>query len=133
MDHERQKVEVVGDPSSNASAGRRMPPVLDVAFLELPRRRPKDVRPRLGRIAVNESQDVLKLVAEPVCAAGLVESRASPKSARKNLIEEPAILHDVHAGIRRRNLNTLEDSVPMRNGSLQCGLDMGWIGIGACQ
>ena len=42
----------------------RVPPVLYVAFLELPRRRAQDLRPRLLRGAVDDGHRVLELVAE---------------------------------------------------------------------
>ena len=38
VDDERQEVQVVGDAGADAAAGRRVPPVLYVAFLELPAR-----------------------------------------------------------------------------------------------
>ena len=46
VDDQRQEVQVVGDARADAAAGRRVPPMLHVALLELPRRRPQDLGPR---------------------------------------------------------------------------------------
>ena len=81
-------------------AGRRVPPVLHVAFLELPRRRPQDLRPRLLRGAVDQGHHVLELVAEAVGPARLVERRPAPDPAGQHLVEQPAVEHQVQG--RRR-------------------------------
>src|SRR5262245_57664551 len=78
---EGQEQEIVRDACADALAGRRVPPVLHVAFLELPARRPQDLRPRLLRRAVDEGHHVLQLIAETVGAAGLVERGAAPDAA----------------------------------------------------
>ena len=44
VDDQGQEVEIVADPGADADPGRRMPPVLDIALLELPGCRPQDLR-----------------------------------------------------------------------------------------
>ena len=82
-------------------AGRRVPPVLHVAFLELPGGRPQDLRPRLLRGAVDQGHHVLELVAEAVGPARLVERRPAPDPAGQHLVEQPAVEHQVQRRVGR--------------------------------
>ena len=83
--------EIVSDPRAHASAGLGMPPVLDIAFHELPRGRTQDVVARdMGR-GVHESHHILQLVTKPVSAARLIKSRAAPEATAEGLINQPAI------------------------------------------
>src|SRR5439155_23407377 len=70
-DDVRQPEQVIGDPGSDAAAAGRMPPVLDVALAELPRRGAQHVLPRHLGLGHGERHHVLKLIAKPVRAAGL--------------------------------------------------------------
>ena len=90
-----------------------MPPVLDVALRELVRRGPQEVLP--GELALRGQQgdDVLELVAEPVCAAGLVERGPRPEPAGQRLVEEPPVEHDVHRAVGRPDLDRALDIVPV--------------------
>ena len=112
VDDQGQEIEVVGDPGADADPGRRMPPVLDVALLELPGRRPQDLRPRLFRGAVDQGHDVLELVPKAVRPARLVERRAGPHPAGQHLVEQPAVEHQVHAGIGRLHLHGVQEVIP---------------------
>jgi hypothetical protein len=110
--HERKEEQVVGDTGADADAGGRMPPVLHVPLLELPRRRPQDLGPRFTRAAVDQSHDVLQLVAKAVGPARLVECRAAPDSTAQYLIKEPAIDHQVDARVGRYYLDDAQDPLP---------------------
>ena len=78
MDHQWQEIEIVGDPRADADPRRRVPPVLDVALLELARRRPQDLRPRLCRGAVDQSHHILQLVAETRTLRRIDKTRSAP-------------------------------------------------------
>ncbi len=55
---------VVRDARADPAAEERMPPVLDVALAELPRRRTQDLLTQYGRLRVRKSHGVLQLIAE---------------------------------------------------------------------
>jgi hypothetical protein len=48
--------------------------VEDVALLELPRGAGQDMRSRTGGVSIQERKNILKLIAKPNRAAGLVEA-----------------------------------------------------------
>ena len=73
VNDERQEIEVVGDARANADAGRRVPPMLDIAFFELSRRRSQDLRPRFCWSAIDQGHYILQLVSKAIRAAGLVK------------------------------------------------------------
>ena len=77
---------VVGDVRADPLAGRREPPMLDVAFDELPGGGAQDVRARQVGLGDRERHDVLELVAETVGAARLVECRTRPVAAGQRLV-----------------------------------------------
>ena len=77
--------EIIGDPRADTGAVRRMPPVLDIAFLELTARREQDVLSRQLGIRVDERHDVLQLIAEAERAAGLVQGGTPPDPAAEAL------------------------------------------------
>ncbi len=113
IDGVRQPQTIVGDLGANSSARRRVPPVLHVSFDELMRGRLQDVFP--GQLAPRSDQrdDVLQLVAEAVCAAGLIERRPRPHPAGQRLIDQPVVQHDVHRSIRRAHLDRSLGVVPI--------------------
>ncbi len=127
---ERQEVQVVGDARADPASGRRVPPVLHVAFFELPRRRSQNLRPRLLRRAVDQRHRVLKLVAEPERSARLVEARPAPHPTGERLIEQPAVQHQVERRVRRTDLDGSEDAIPLRSDFLQRRLRAARIGVG---
>ena len=64
---------VVGDARADALPRMRQPPMLYVAFEELPRSSTQQVLARQGRLRGGQRHAVLQLVAKAVRAAGLVE------------------------------------------------------------
>jgi hypothetical protein len=120
VSHERQEIEVVGDPRANADPGRRVPPVLDIALLELPRRRSQNLCPRLCRSAVNQGHHILQLVSKAIGSAGLVKRGASPNAASQNLINKPTVEHQVDTRIGRSYLQCLQVVVPLLLHLRQC-------------
>ena len=116
---------VVGDPRAHALAGMRQPPVLNVAFDELPCRCAQQVLARHLRSGGGERHAVLKLIAEAVGAARLIEGRAGPDAAGERLIEQPAVQHDVHRPIGRLHLDRAEDIVPVPADLGQNGVEIG--------
>ncbi len=65
-----------------------MPPVQDVALLELVRRGLEDVRARAPGRGVKERHDVLELVAITERAARLIEGGATEYASGQRLIEQ---------------------------------------------
>src|SRR5436305_2708782 len=82
---------IVGNARANAATRRRMPPVLHVAFLELPRRCTYDLGPRFLRGAVDDCHRILELVAEAECTTRLIEGGPAPHSTGEGLVHEPAV------------------------------------------
>ena len=80
---------------------RRMPPVLDVAFDELPRRGQQQMRAAEIRPRVEQRQHVLQLIAEAERAARLVRAAPRPDAAAERLIQQPAIHDQVERVVRR--------------------------------
>src|SRR5438876_5845255 len=97
--------QIVREASAHSASGGWMPPVLDIAFLELMSRRAKDVFPRNFRLCINEGHYILQLIPKAIRTARLIKSRPGPDAARKRLIDQPAIKQGVHGGVRRMNLN----------------------------
>ena len=96
----------------DTASRRRMPPVLDVALAELPRRRQQQVLPRERRFRVHQCHHVLELVAEPERAARLIEAAAPPHPARHGLIEQPAVGERVESWVGCFDLDGPERVVP---------------------
>ena len=72
----QQPEPVVGEARAHALAARLVPPVLDVAFDELPRGGVEEVLARdVAAAASTSASDVLQLIAEAEGAARLVERR----------------------------------------------------------
>src|SRR4026209_1429594 len=122
VNHERQEIEVVGDPRANADPRRRVPPMLDIALLELSRRRSQDLRARLRWSAADQGHHILQLVWKTIRTAGLVKRGACPNRASQYLINEPTVEHQVHARIRRSHLQRVQVTVPLLLPLGQCGI-----------
>src|SRR4029453_16320835 len=129
--NQRQEDEIVGYPRADAATCERGPPVLHIAFLELPRGRAQDLCPRLLRGAVDDGHRVLELVAETECPARLIERRPAPHSTGESLVYEPAVQHQIHPRVRRADLDRPEDAIPERAGFLQRRLYPARSGVGA--
>ena len=104
--------QVVGAAGACAPAARLVPPVLDIAFEELPARGPQEVFPEQIRPRQRKRHDVLKLVSKPEGPARLVIGRSGPQPAAHVLIEKPAVHQQVEGIVRRADLNRIEDRVP---------------------
>src|ERR1700728_3315417 len=83
-----------------------MPPVLHVAFDELPARGAQQMFASDGAFRYRHRHHVLQLIAETVGSAELIERGPRPDAARKCLVEQPAIQDDIHAGIRSGYLHS---------------------------
>ena len=114
MGRQRQEHQVVGDAGADAGTGRRVPPVLHVPFLELPRGRAQDLSPRLVGGTGDQGHHVLELVAEAVGATGLVKRRPPPDPAGQDLVGQPAVHHHVQGGVGGLHLNGTQHPVPQR-------------------
>ena len=84
----------------------------DVAFRKLARGGVEDVRAGDRRHRVTQSHHVLQLVAEPECAARLVEARPTPDAAREGLVEQPSREEQVEGLVGRADRDRAEDVVP---------------------
>src|SRR5262245_9683882 len=69
---------IVGNARSYTPSRRWMPPVLDIAFRKLPRRRATDLPTRDVAGRHRQRHDILELIAETVRAARLIEARTGP-------------------------------------------------------
>ncbi len=69
---EREPEQIVRAQGSHPRAGGRVPPVLDIALLELPRRGRQDMLPREFGSRINEPDRILQLIPEPKRSAGLI-------------------------------------------------------------
>src|ERR1044071_6327457 len=101
MNHEWQEIQVVGDSCANTNPGRRVPPMLDITFLELPCRGSQDLRPRFSGSTVDQGHHILQLISKAIRSAGLLKRGAGPNAAGQDLINEPTVEHQVNAWIGR--------------------------------
>src|SRR5882757_1700432 len=83
--------KIVTDARPDAGARLWMPPVLHIAFHELPCGRAQDVLAGQVWRSVHESHDILQLITESVGTARLIKSRTAPDSATESLIKQPAV------------------------------------------
>ena len=89
--HVGQPQQIVRAARTQAAAARLVPPVLDVAFDELPAGGPEQMRS--GELGPRQQQrhHVLQLIAKAEGAARLVVARARPETAAHVLIDEPPV------------------------------------------
>ena len=97
----------------DTAAGFRQPPMLNVAFDELPRCGPenmltRDIGPRYA-----QRHHVLQLISEAVGAARLIKSRACPHPARKGLVRKPPVQQNIQRTVGCLDLNDPECLVPL--------------------
>ena len=93
--------------------------MLHISLFELSGGRSEDLPARFLSSTVNKSHRVLQLVAEAEGATRLVEPRPTPYPARKCLIDQPAIEHQIQRGIWRADLYRSEDVIPSCRDFLQ--------------
>ncbi len=98
--------------------------MLHVALDELTRRRAEHVLARDSGLRHGERRHVLKLIAKPVRASGLIQRRPRPHATRQRLVQQPPVEQDVHGSVRRRDLHPAEDVVPVLPDFLQDGSDV---------
>jgi hypothetical protein len=89
-----------------------MPPVLDVAFDELPGRGLDQVRATEVRPRVEEREHVLQLIAEPERAAGLIRAAARSDATAQGLVDQPAVHDEIERVVRGPDLHDVEHVVP---------------------
>src|SRR5512132_565072 len=98
---ERKPEKIVTNSGADAGARLWMPPMLDIAFHELPCGGAQDVLASQVWRSVHESHDILQLVSKPVSAARLIKGRAAPDSAAESLIKQPAVEQKVRRKLGR--------------------------------
>src|SRR5262244_3758709 len=106
VNHEWQEIKVVSDACANADPGRRVPPMLDITFFELSCCRSQDLRSSFCWGAVHQCHYILQLVPKAISSAGLIKRRAGPNAASQNLINKPAVYHQVHTRIGRGDMQS---------------------------
>ncbi len=84
---EGQPQVVVREFRADATARGRVPPVLHIPRHELVRCGAQDLLAHDRGFGMDERHDILQLVAEAICAAGLVKRRARPDPAGQRLVE----------------------------------------------
>src|SRR5216684_5959088 len=87
--------------------------MLDVALDELSAGSAQQMLASQVGSGQSQRHSILKLVAESVRAAGLIERRSRPHAADERLIEHPAIEDDVQGPVRRLHLNHSKHIVPV--------------------
>src|SRR4029079_2083466 len=103
---------VIGAMGSHATASRRMPPVLHVALQKLPPCRHHQMRTGQVRAVHHQRHAILNLIAESICAPGLVEARSTPDATTERLIQEPAVKYEVESALRCLHLHHSKRSIP---------------------
>src|SRR5436190_119993 len=88
-DDMRQPQQIVGATAAKPATERLVPPVLDVAFDELPCGGAKKVCACKFRPRERQRHDILQLIAEAECAARLVVAAACPEATADRLIQQP--------------------------------------------
>ena len=124
---ERKPQKIVTDSAANAGARFWMPPVLDIAFYELPCGRTQNVVASQLWRSVHEGHHVLQLITEPVSAARLIKGRAAPDSAAEGLIKQPAVEQKVRGKLGCFHFDRVQEAVPPLAGFLECGFDFSGI------
>src|SRR5688572_6640833 len=83
--------QVIRNTGTDAVISRRVPPVKYIPFFELMAGRFQNVLTGDLRPGIQEKHYILKLVAETVRTAGLIESCTPPNAAAQCLVGQPAI------------------------------------------
>src|SRR5215813_183363 len=89
-----------------------MPPVLDIPLPKLARRRGQNLGARRRAQSDCQREDVLQLITETERSSRLVKSGAPPDPAGEGLIEKPAVEHQIHRAVGRRDLQGSEHVFP---------------------
>ena len=113
-----QPQEIVGTARAYAAVGRRMPPVLHVAFRELVRRTQQQVVAHALRLRVQHRHRILQLIAETKRAARLIVAAARKKPAGDGLVQQPAVGEHIDRRIGRVHMHRAQRAPPFRT---HCG------------
>src|SRR5271155_3771142 len=97
----------------------RMPPMLDVALAELMGCRAQEMLTQQGRFGIDEGHRVLQLITKSKCAAGLIKTGAPPQTTTQNLIQQPAVGHQVDRCVGRFHSDRAKRSPPILANALQ--------------
>ena len=62
---------------------------------------------------MEQGQDILELIAEPVSTTRLGERRSAPHPARKRLVDQPAVHHEVERRVWRFHLDRVTQRIPL--------------------
>ena len=87
--------------------------MLNITLRELVCGTEKEVITNKTRFRVHKCQNILELVSESECAAGLIIPTSSPQPRGKHLVQQPAIGQNVDGLVRRLHLHGAEKACPM--------------------
>src|SRR3989304_3625210 len=108
-----------------------MPPMLDIALLELTGSAEEEMLTHENRVCMYERHHVLQLVPETESAPRLVVSAAGPETAHYSLVQEPAIGQEIYGLVGCLHLHCAEpedDLALLPVGKIEWNLDSGaWI------
>ena len=120
-----QPAAIVRNARPHPPAAFRQPPMLDIAFPELPAGSAQKVRAYKVRPRQQQCAAILQLVPKAIGTAGLIESGTPPHPAGKHLVQQPTIKHDVHRPVRRTHLHRAQRRSPVRRRAGQLGIKIG--------
>jgi hypothetical protein len=115
----RQPEEIVRAPRAQPASAGFVPPVLHVAFDELPAGRADELRLREVGPRERQRHAVLDLIAKPESAARLIVTGPGPEPAAQRLVLEPPVHHQVERIVGRSNLDGAEGFVPAPANALE--------------
>ncbi len=115
---------IVGHARAKAATRFRQPPVLDIAFNELPRRRSQEVCASNIGTRQAKCQHILQLIAKAICATCLIEPGARPHAASQGLIWQPPIQKNVEGAIRGFDLDNAENVIPLFSDRGKCRIEV---------
>ena len=83
-----------------------------IALAELMCRRAQKMLTRQGRFGVDERHRVLQLVAKSECPTGLIKTGSTPKTTAQDLIQQPAVGHQVYRCVGSFHLERAKRLLP---------------------
>ena len=97
---------------------------MHISFAELVCRAAKQMFTDQARFSMYQGHDILELVAEPKSSAGLIQPSASPQTTAQRLVEQPAVEHQIDAGIGCFHRDSVQDVIPLIIDSLPSSFDL---------
>ena len=76
-----------------------------------------------GRLGINQRHRVLQLVTKSECSTRLIKAGAPPKAAAQDLVQQPAVGHQVHRGVGSFHLDHTQRLLPILPNAFQGRLD----------